>query len=622
MSFFDELKRRNVIRMAGVYLVGAWMIFQVAETLLPAFDIPDWVLRAIVIVLGLAFLPALAFSWVFEMTPEGLKRESEIALEQSIAAHTGKRMNRLFIALLVLAVLYLGFDKFVLSPARDATRFAGSLIAIPEQDATPEEPAINAKSIAVLPFADLSPGHDQEYFSDGMSEEILNALAKIQDLKVAGRTSSFHYKGKNDDLREIAAALGVATILEGSVRKQGDKVRIIAQLIQASDGFHMWSETYDGDLSDVFELQERIARAITENLKVVLQGDQKSRLVHQSTTNTAAYALYWQAAVPFNQRDASGFPRAVEQLQEAIRLDPGFVRAHARLASLFAIAPAYDAGISEDPAADAVREAQLAIEQDPTLAEPYAALGLVYGGQRQGVKSHEAFEKAIALDPNDITANLWLGTNQQQNGYLASSAATLDRLLAIDPLLPVALLWRGNGYAQAGQWTEAEEAYRRADQTGLVHAGIGLSMVAVRNGDTDEALRQLSKGLQPFTREFPAESAEILAEGILGDETARSNAVAVVDAYLATNPAVMAGVAPYALVRLGQPERAMTLMADNPTSNDPLFLSMLWGPPGRDARRAPEFPEFARQIGLADLWDRFGPPDLCRKNDRGDYVCE
>ncbi|MGB0134627.1 MAG: hypothetical protein WBP53_12380, partial [Dokdonella sp.] len=210
VSFFDELKRRNVIRMAGVYLVSAWMIIQVAETLLPAFDIPGWVLRAIVVVLGLGFVPALAFSWVFEMTPEGLKCESDIPVNQSIALHTGKRLNRLFIAMLILAVLYLGFDKFVLSPARDATRFAGSLTTILEPKATPEEPAVNTKSIAVLPFSDLSPGHDQEYFSDGMSEEILNALAKIQDLKVAGRTSSFHYKGKNDDLREIAAALGVA----------------------------------------------------------------------------------------------------------------------------------------------------------------------------------------------------------------------------------------------------------------------------------------------------------------------------------------------------------------------------------------------------------------------------
>ena len=622
MNFFNELKRRNVIRMAGVYLVSAWMIIQVAETLLPAFDIPGWVLRAIVLVLALAFLPALAFSWVFEMTPEGLKRESEIARDQSIAPHTGKRLNRLFVVMLVLAVLYLGFDKFVLTPARDATRLVGSLSSVPAADPALQAAVVNAKSIAVLPFTDLSPGHDQEYFSDGMAEEILNALAQVQDLKVAGRTSSFHFKGKNDDLREIAATLGVAHILEGSVRKQGDKVRITAQLIQATDGFHMWSETFDGDLSDVFELQERIARAITEKLKVVLQGDQKARLVRQSTTNTDAYALYWQAAVPFNQRDASGFPHAVEQLQEAIRLDPGFARAHARLASLYAISPTYDAGISEDPAADAVREAQLAIELDPTLAEPYAALGLVYGGQREGAKAHDAFEKAIALEPNDITANLWLGTNQYEAGYLKLANATFDKVLEIDPMLPVALLWRGFGYAQAGQWIEAEQTFSRADETGLVHAGLGLSLVAEQRGDAVEARRQLARGLQPFTRGFPEGSAQTLAEGIFGDAAARAKAVEVIDTYLATKPAIIAGVAPYALVRLGQPQRALSLAADKPTSNDPLLLSMIWSPIGRGTRTIPGFSDFAREIGLADLWDQLGAPDLCPKNDKGDYVCE
>ncbi|MEZ5461226.1 hypothetical protein [Dokdonella sp.] len=622
MSFFEELKRRNVIRMAGVYLVSAWMIVQVAETLMPAFDIPGWVLRAIIIVLGLAFLPALAFSWVFEMTPHGLRRESAIAREESITLHTGKRLNRLFIVMLILAVLYLGFDKFVLAPARDATRIAASLTTLPVQEAETSDPSINPKSIAVLPFSDLSPGHDQEYFSDGMSEEILNALAQIQDLKVAGRTSSFHFKGKNDDLRAIAATLGVAHILEGSVRKQGDKVRITAQLIQASDGFHMWSETYDGDLSDVFELQERIARAITENLKIVLQGDQKSRLVHQPTNNTAAYALYWQAAVPFNQRDASGFPLAVEQLQEAIRLDPAFARAHARLASLYAISPAYDAGISEDPAADAQREAQLAIELDPTLAEPYAALGLVYGGQREGAKAREAFEKATSLDPNDITTNLWLGADQYKTGYLKRSGTSLDKVLEVDPMLPVALLWRGFVEVQAGNWKEAESHFRRADDTGLVHAGVGLSLVAAERGDTAEALRQLARGLQPFTHELPEGSAQVLAEGIMGDAAARGKAVEVVDAYLATRPKLVAGIAPYALARLGHPERALALAGEKPTSNDPLLLSMIWSPTGRNTRVIPEFSDFARETGLAATWDKFGPPDLCSKNEQGDYVCE
>nr|MBP8081319.1 hypothetical protein [Arenimonas sp.] len=333
MKLIAELQRRNVIRMAGLYLVGAWLLVQVAGTVLPWFSVSESILRGLVVVLVIGFVPALAFAWIFEMTPDGLKRDAEVSPAESIAPQTARRMDRIIIAALVLALVYFGFDKFVLAPRRAAAP-AADVSQSPPPKAASTVPASDRKSIAVLAFTNMSADRDNEYFSDGIAEEILNSLAKVKDLKVAGRTSSFYYKGKNQDLRAIGKALGVAHVLEGSVRKQGDKVRVTAQLIRSEDGIHLWSETYDGDLKDVFALQESIARAITDELKVVLQGKQAARLVDTGTDNAEAYALYLQATSIFNRRDGDHFPEAIAALEAATRLDPDYARAYARLASL------------------------------------------------------------------------------------------------------------------------------------------------------------------------------------------------------------------------------------------------------------------------------------------------
>src|SRR5471032_241986 len=257
MNFFAELKRRNVYLAAAFYAAAAWLLVQIATQVFPFYDVPGWAIRWVIAAVLIGFPFALLFSWFYEWTPEGIKRESEVDRSESIVRETGRKLDRWIIATLGVAVVLLLASTFVLH--KDAGEVA----------------AASAKSIAVLPFTDLSPAHDQEYFSDGMAEEILDALAQVTDLKVAGRTSSFYFKDKNEDLRAIGKALGVANILEGSVRKQGDKVRITAQLIRTEGGFHLWSESYDGSMTNVFELQERIARAIADQLKVVLVGDQK-----------------------------------------------------------------------------------------------------------------------------------------------------------------------------------------------------------------------------------------------------------------------------------------------------------------------------------------------------------
>src|SRR5437764_11455577 len=260
MSFFSELKRRNVIRMAGLYLVGAWLLTQVASTVLPMFGAPDWLPRSIVILLVIGFLPTLIFSWVFELTPQGLKRDEDVPIEQSTAPQTARRMNRMIIAVLVLALGYFVFDKFVLTPRREAAVVAARPSAEPKS-------AANAKSVAVLAFANLSDDKGSEYFSDGISEELLTVLQKIPGLHVAARTSAFSFKGKNATAQEIGEKLGVAHLVEGSVRKSGNSVRIAARLTRANTGEELWSENFTRDLKDVFAVQTELAQTIVAQLR-------------------------------------------------------------------------------------------------------------------------------------------------------------------------------------------------------------------------------------------------------------------------------------------------------------------------------------------------------------------
>jgi TolB-like protein len=234
MSFIAELRRRNVIRMAGLYLVGAWLLVQVAGTVLPWFNVSASMVRGLVVLLVLGFVPALVFAWVFELTPEGLKRDAEVPPEASIAPHTARRMDRMIIAVLLVALAYFGVDKFVLAPRREAATAQAPAARVREAAAKPAQ-----RSIAVLPFVNMSADKDNEFFSDGLSEEILNSLARIDGMQVVGRTSSFQFKGSNTDLRTIGMKLGVAAVLEGSVRREGARARITAQLIRTRDGIHL-----------------------------------------------------------------------------------------------------------------------------------------------------------------------------------------------------------------------------------------------------------------------------------------------------------------------------------------------------------------------------------------------
>src|SRR5438094_103521 len=275
--------------MAGLYLVGAWLLTQVASTLLPAFDAPNWALRGLIITLALGFIPAVILSWVFELTPQGLKREQEVAPEQSITPQTGRRMDRTIIVVLVLALGYFAFDKFVLTPRREAALVS---IAVPNESKS----VINAKSIAVLPFENLSEEKANAYFTEGVQDQILSNLAQIADLKVISHTSVMQYKsGAPRNLREIGQQLGVAHVVDGSVQRAANKVRVNAQLIDARNDAHLWAQTYDRDLADVFAIQSEIAKAIADQLQTKLSPNEKKAIEQPPTTDLAAFDLYSRA---------------------------------------------------------------------------------------------------------------------------------------------------------------------------------------------------------------------------------------------------------------------------------------------------------------------------------------
>ena len=601
MSLFAELKQRKLVQWSVAYVAAAFALLQGLDIVAQRFGWPESVERILIIASCIGFFVTLL-----------------------LARYHGERGAQKVsgVELLILSLL-LAIGGALLWKFAPKSPVSAAASAMTAASAAPVANTAPAKSIAVLAFTDLSPQHDQEYFSDGMAEEILNALAQVKDMKVAGRTSSFFYKGRNEDLRTIGKALDVANVLEGSVRKQGDKVRITAQLIRSEDGFHLWSESYDGDLKDVFALQEKIARAITDKLQVVLEGEQKTRLVPVTTSNPEAYSLFLQATSIFDRRDAPRFPEAVAALQQAIALDPHYARAHSRLATIYTAMGSYsqvDPGQVNDRA---IAEANAALALDPSLAEPHAALGLTYGKQAGGyLRQREEFERAIALDPDDVTSNFWYGLALVMSGYRDAGIARFDHALSVDSKMPNVVRWRGIMYRYAGDNEHAEQYLNRARSSGLQLADRELADIAFQRGDAATAIREWADGTRYLLRQLAPGSAEILAAGIFGDAPAHARAVALLDTYLSKPRPMVSGLVPLVLAKLGEPARALDLVLSLPTGDSSDFFALLWSPAGKPMRALPEFPAFLQRKGFVELWDKYGAPDGCRKLDNGEYRCE
>lgn len=486
MILFDELKRRNVIRMAGLYLVGAWLLVQVAGTVLPMFGAPDWLPRSIVILLAIGFLPALIFSWVFELTSQGLKRDEDVEPEESIAPQTARRMNRMIIAVLVLALGYFAVDKFVLAPRRAAP---------PNESLS----GASAKSIAVLPFENLSEDKANAYFAEGIQDEILTRLAKIADLKVISRTSTQHFKSSPDNLPQIARQLGVAHILEGSVQKASDQVRVNVQLINALSDAHLWADTFDRKLTDIFAVESEIAKTIADTLQAKLTGSEERAIAARPTENSEAYQLYLQGRFFWNKRTAVDLRKSIEYFQQAIEKDPNYALAYAGLAQAWICLPGYDGGAPKDCMPQAEAAAKKALSLDDDSADARATLASVKAEyNRDFAGALIEFERAIQLHPNDATAHHWFaGDVLSALGYGEREVAEMKRALTLDPLSLIINSNLGVAYIHAGRLDEAIAQLRKTIEMDgnfyYGHANLGQALEL--KGHVPEAMAAYEKAI-------------------------------------------------------------------------------------------------------------------------------
>ena len=389
INFFAELKRRNVYKVAVAYIVAGWALSQGIAQVLPVFDVPNWAIRLIVLLIIIGLPVALGLAWAFEITPEGIKRtDAADAVGQHSRGHT-------WIYIVVIAAAF-SIGLFFLG------RFsAGNKTAPPT--------GISNKSIAVLPFDNLSRDPDNAYFCEGVQDEILTRLAKVADLKVISRTSTQHFKSTPDNLPEIAKQLGVAHILEGSVQKAGEQVRVNVQLINAMTDAHLWADTYDRKLTDIFAVETDIAKTVADTLQAKLSGSEKSSMAKTPTVNPEAYELYLKGRFFWNKRTGDDLRKSIEYLKQAVAKDPGYALAYAALADSYGLLRFYGGASPAESVVPAEAAAKKALELDDSLAEAHASLGLIATEEldlKRGVKEQE---RAIQLNPNYATAHHWLG---------------------------------------------------------------------------------------------------------------------------------------------------------------------------------------------------------------------
>lgn len=437
MSFIKELKRRNVFRVAAMYTVVGWLLVQVALTFEEVMNLPRWFDSVVLSFLIIAFPIALIFAWAFEMTPEGIRRTAKLSNGADASARASTAIDVALIIGLVMVAAAILLPPLLLKQ-KEGPPAIQSTGETPSSIQTDDVNALTDASIAVLPFADLSAKGDQEYFGDGISEEILNVLAQVKGMKVAGRTSSFAFKGQNQDLREIGRILNVAHILEGSVRSQGEAVRVTAQLIQVSDGFHLWSQTYDRNLTDIFAVQDDIAQQILVAMTKRLGIGATPNVTPAKRTDITAYNLFLESRDLIFTRDVSKMARAIELLGQAISIDETYAPAYAARAKALTLSSdrpgSYGAMPAQEALPQALRDAEKALQLDPNLADGHAVMGLINADVGKPDFAVSSLRRALELNPNSLDARNWLSIALNFNGRLRDVTDQVNKLVEIDPL--------------------------------------------------------------------------------------------------------------------------------------------------------------------------------------------
>jgi len=611
-SFFAELKRRHIYRVAAAYAVVAWVLIQLVNNVAPALRLPEWAPTLVIVLLLVGFPITLLAAWARELAPA----------EGTIAhAATGK-LDGILIAALAVVIGLVSYQQLAPTPgARTARQTSAST-----PGASPTQ--AGDVSIAVLPFVNLSADQEQEFFSDGITEEITSALAKVQGLTVLGRTSAFQFKGQNKDLRDIGQALGATHLIEGSVRKAGTRVRITAQLIRADSGAHLWTENYDRELTDVFAIQENIAQAIAASLRVPLGLQQGDTLVGSRTKDGAAYEDYLRAKALLRGRVARS-TRRIEQIAEAIRLlegvlarDPDYAPAWA----LLGLANAYTI----------------------TSSQQYLNGSDIEEGRRIAntafPRAEAAAQRAVQLDPNHADSYLTLGRLQVSRGKLALAEDLYSKGLALDPGNPDGLGLYGNMLAEVGHLKEALATKQKVRALDLLNAGDNSNTATILwlNGQNDAAIALL-KAMPPENEERAlhlaqmyaamgryGESADTLMEirsGLYPPEIVESAARLLRTAPRAASaPQTLPrfGYLSFAFLHVGAPDRVLELYERNIDVgySAAIDIAFLWHPSYAPVRKTERFKTYARRAGLVDYWKVRGWPDLCKPVGADDFVCD
>jgi adenylate cyclase len=609
--FISELQRRKVLRVASAYVVAGWIVLQVSATLENTLNLTASFDTVVFAIMALALPAVLALAWIYEITPEGIKRTKTDGDGALVLPET---TDLLLAGMLVVVGLIAVVQVFV---PRDRPA-AVVAEAPPAKPIPPPVPAVDPKSIAVLPFVNMSSDAKNEIFSDGLTEEILNLLAQRRDLKVVSRTSSFAFKGQNVPLPEVAKKLGVRHVLEGSVRRSEDGVRITAQLIDVASDVHLWSKTYDRKIENIFAVQDEIATAIAAAMN--LQIDLAAPPRDPPTKSIEAYRLFLEARVLFRERSEVGISQSIELYKRATNLDPAFAQAYAGLAASYTSEGSRNPKNFADYAPLARGAAEKAIELDPNLAQPHAVLGSMACDRLQWSEAFEHGNRAVALDPSDSTALLWLGLSQYAVGKLEMAARTLDKAARVDPLYTFIDIWRARiAFARRDDVAGAalSEKILGGGADAAVHGHLHLAAIARAQGKPDDAERHFRSAATIGSVESAFTDAIVAAirspdglpaaRKVLLDEALRDRTF---------NPDVI-----YFLV--GDTDGFVDLIArrlrEGDTTRVAHMIGLAWRMPGW--AQTAKGRALLKDARIVDYWRKAGAPPQCDGVALEDFVC-
>src|SRR5256886_1054455 len=587
-NFFAELKRRNVYKVAVAYIVAGWALSQGIAQVFPVFDIPNWVIRLIVLLIIIGLPIALILAWTFELTPQGIKRTEDVDL--AVAAQQPKKRTWIFVviigALVSIGLFFLGrYSAFNGAPRQDASA------------ARTEAATVSNKSIAVLPFDNLSRDPDNAYFAEGVQDEILTRLAKVADLKVISRTSTQHFKSTPENLPQIAKQLGVAHILEGSVQKANDQVRVTVQLINALTDAHLWADTYDRKLTDIFAVESEIAKTIAESLQARLTGSEKRLIAKAPTANPEAYELYLKGRFFWNKRTGDDLRKSIEYLKQAIAKDPGYALAYAALADSYGLLRFYGGASPAESVVPAQAAAKKALELDDSLAEAHASLGLIATEELEVNRGVNELERAIQLNPNYATAHHWLGLALATLRQSDRSIGELKRALELDPLSMIINADLSIIYLYARRYDAAEAQARKTleidSRSFVAHYYLGAALQLTSR--LKEAIPEFQKAVELNNDPY---SVAMLAQAYA--RNGQTDEARKLLAHL-NEMAKSAEVPDYALATaytaLGEKERAIEALEHGFAEGNKSYLFLLPGDPFLDDLRGdPRFEALVQKI--------------------------